>query len=78
MAKDVRTHGRPPSPPGSAAEPEPAHKDDRTPAQERAAIAARAAEIRAAILNHPDETRSATAGEVAAALALIERLARAL
>lgn len=43
---------------------------------ERQAIAERACEIRQAILRHPDETRPATAGEVAAALALLERLAR--
>jgi len=44
---------------------------------EREAIAQRACEIRQHILRHPDESRPATAGEVAAALALIERLARA-
>jgi hypothetical protein len=44
---------------------------------ERAAIAERASEIRQHILRHPDESRPATAGEVAAALALIERLAKA-
>jgi hypothetical protein len=46
------------------------------PDAERAAIAERASEIRQHILRHPDENRPATAGEVAAALALIERLAR--
>lgn len=46
------------------------------PADEKRAIAERAAEIRQHILRHPDESRPATAGEVAAVLALIERLAR--
>jgi hypothetical protein len=54
--------------------------DDRQPTRdgeaEREAIAERACEIRQHILRHPDESRPATAGEVAAALALIERLAR--
>jgi hypothetical protein len=56
----------------------PAHTPAPDAGAERAAIAERAQEIRQHILRHPDENRPATAGEVAAALALIERLARAL
>lgn len=43
---------------------------------EPADVAERSAAIRKAILEHPDSSRMATAGEVAAALALVERLAR--
>ena len=39
-------------------------------------IADRAGDIRRAILKHRDQNRPATVGEVAAALALVERLAR--
>jgi len=54
--------------------------DPETSAREDDAsrIAARAGDLRRAILQHPDGTRPATAGEVAALLALVERLANLL